>query len=249
MSTKRTSRPKLPHWPESGFFDQSVAGVSYRTQELSCIADWHKTKEQIFVATATLVAEPENMHDPRAIKVLVRDCHVGYIPKEDVSSYRRLLLGDAESPQETPTSTASIRVTRMLFEDGEGYSAALDMSASRPPSTDDDMRPRVVAPKLMPRFYDSFSLKDGCLVVLSMEVNSYTAQRCYAGAELDVWMPKDSEDVYVYAPDSAFGQGKVFVTDMALLRKIGFKTLDEFEPIVHTACGSMVLTYAKLPSA
>lgn len=38
--------------------------------------------ENINTENVTFVPEPDNIHDPNAIKVLIHDTHIGYVPKE-----------------------------------------------------------------------------------------------------------------------------------------------------------------------
>lgn len=248
MATKRGAKAKTLHWPESGSFFQTVAGVSYRQQELAALTTWRKGVEQVLYATATLAPEPGNQYDPLAVKVLVQGQSIGYLPKDAAPRYHRLIASVHSDSQLPAATTAAVRIIQRQFEHEVGYAAALDMHLEHAPNFDEAARPRLPAPALMPRFYDSFAIKDGYLVIMSLDVGQYTAQRCYAGAELEIWMPKGSEDVYAYAPRSDFGLGKVFETDMALLRSIGFNSVDEFDPIVYAACGHMVMTCAKLPA-
>jgi hypothetical protein len=64
-------------------YSQRVAGVSfYQSAVREC-----SPLDQV-----TLVPEPENVHDPNAIKVMVNDIHhVGYIPRNDTDGYHALL--------------------------------------------------------------------------------------------------------------------------------------------------------------
>lgn len=56
----------------------------------------HEYENQVVKAAARLVKEPNNPHDPNAIKVILIDAerkkhHVGYIPKENTAEISRLM--------------------------------------------------------------------------------------------------------------------------------------------------------------
>ncbi|WOV83902.1 HIRAN domain-containing protein [Sporosarcina jeotgali] len=59
-------------------------------------AEGHEYENQVVKAAARLVKEPNNPHDPNAIKVILIDAerkkhHVGYIPKEKTAEVSRLM--------------------------------------------------------------------------------------------------------------------------------------------------------------
>ena len=51
----------------------SVAGTTFRSHAVEALRDKPKA--------ATLVAEPDNPHDPKAVRVEVGGTHVGYLPR------------------------------------------------------------------------------------------------------------------------------------------------------------------------
>lgn len=87
-----------------------IAGTSCRQKEIESLGeenDWYfcskneliddyMTEEYIyqyvfFPSSVQLVEEPDNVHDPNAIKVIIDDVHVGYIEKESCSHIKKLL--------------------------------------------------------------------------------------------------------------------------------------------------------------
>lgn len=85
-----------------------VAGTSFRQAEIKAMGkknpDYALTKAELFKrgltevyeytfwpVKAQLVPEPENPHDPNAIKVLVDGVHVGYIKAGSCAHVRKLL--------------------------------------------------------------------------------------------------------------------------------------------------------------
>lgn len=88
-----------------------VAGLYYRQEELvndvlsenpdysmtkkeiidACMEDERIYQYELFYAAADLVPEPNNPHDPNAIKVIVYDTHIGYIPAEKTKSVKKIM--------------------------------------------------------------------------------------------------------------------------------------------------------------
>ena len=61
----------------------SVAGVSFRREAI----------EKIATSTANLVPEPDNKHDPNAVRVEVGGLHVGYVPRgSSISAQRGIVV-------------------------------------------------------------------------------------------------------------------------------------------------------------
>lgn len=88
-------------------FRFNVAGVSFRNKEILSIAeensDYEFTKREIIeygmvgeriyrnytlLPAIDLVPEPDNPHDPNAIKVVCQGVHIGYVPREFVDKVR-----------------------------------------------------------------------------------------------------------------------------------------------------------------
>jgi HIRAN domain-containing protein len=68
----------------------SVVGVSHYQEALWAAAGAEDTGRPVGVeTTAELVPEPENPHDPRAVKVLIGGRHVGYLSRRHARRYRR----------------------------------------------------------------------------------------------------------------------------------------------------------------
>lgn len=65
-----------------------VAGESYRQDELVRITGRRGSEEiKLDGVDLELVCEPDNPHDPRAVKVLVDGLHVGYLSKGNARTY------------------------------------------------------------------------------------------------------------------------------------------------------------------
>lgn len=87
--------------PTSSKMKFVVAGVNYRMDQVIKLATpmkkWDMTNEELMRKYSNkkiyryfftnepvvLVPEPTNQHDPNAIKVMINNIHVGYVPKED----------------------------------------------------------------------------------------------------------------------------------------------------------------------
>lgn len=70
-----------------------LAGVNYRETELMEIAEKADDGEYkyTFPTFGKLLPDPENEHDPNAVKVLVGGVHVGFIPAKDAQEVKALL--------------------------------------------------------------------------------------------------------------------------------------------------------------
>lgn len=76
----RTPRPDGPE-------HQIEPGESYRQDDLWHLVGGFSADRIRCDVTAVLVPEPENLHDPNAIKVLIDGRHVGYLSREDAVIY------------------------------------------------------------------------------------------------------------------------------------------------------------------
>lgn len=80
------------HWTDlyPDIYHTSVAGINFRRG----IKDLAGT-----TFDATLVAEPNNKHDPNAIKIVSFDGrHLGYIPADETEDVRHFISGDLPHP-------------------------------------------------------------------------------------------------------------------------------------------------------
>lgn len=66
-----------------------VVGVSYRQDALRAVCG-RRTADGVWTCHAVLVPEPDNSHDPRAVRVEIKGIHIGYLPKDDAA---RLQVG------------------------------------------------------------------------------------------------------------------------------------------------------------
>lgn len=244
----RRANARVPHWPEQVGYGESVAGVSYHTQALERIVAWEPELEQFFLATATLVPEPENPHDGNAVKVLCVEHHIGYLCKASAARYKRVVC-ENDAIYHPPVTTAALRVTRMLFDEGPQFSASLSLRFSQPPSDIDKVAPRLRYSMLAPRLRVDCFVRDGHAFIIAADVDEETVDRCYPGAMLDVWLAERKGDVHISAPSSIGGSGGVCVMNLDALRSLGFASLDDFLPRVYSSTGRVIICCAKLPKS
>ena len=87
-----------------------VSGVSYHTKDVMKLArasqEWKMSDKEIaekfpgqkiykytFINTPVrLVPEPKNTHDKNAVMVMIKNCHVGYVPKEQALEVKKILI-------------------------------------------------------------------------------------------------------------------------------------------------------------
>jgi hypothetical protein len=81
LTRAQTSTPAAPQGKEEDYtFD--VVGESFRRDHLVQLIKIHKsTQNGELYTTATLELEPDNAFDSTAVKVMVENMQVGYIPK------------------------------------------------------------------------------------------------------------------------------------------------------------------------
>lgn len=84
----RRRDPEVDPRPWDGRTSVKVAGESYRQAELVRITGRRGSEAvKIEDADLELVCEPDNAHDPRAVKVMVQGLHVGYLSKGNARMY------------------------------------------------------------------------------------------------------------------------------------------------------------------
>jgi hypothetical protein len=85
-----TSRrnPKTDPRPWDGRTSVKVAGESYRQEELMRVTGRRGSEAvKLDNVELELVCEPDNEHDPRAVKVLAQGLHVGYLSRGNARLY------------------------------------------------------------------------------------------------------------------------------------------------------------------
>lgn len=105
--------PKAPVISSGYGFD--VAGIEYRMNDIIRLATpmkkWEMTDEQLlnkypgkkiyryyFInEPVQLIPEPTNPHDPNAIKVVIANIHVGYVPASECSNIKQFITSGAFS--------------------------------------------------------------------------------------------------------------------------------------------------------
>lgn len=86
--TQRGSSSAPPRPPDSRWRNVKVVGESFRQDNLWAVCGAKNTGAPVAVeCIAELVPEPENPHDPRAIRVDVKGQHVGYLPRGSARLY------------------------------------------------------------------------------------------------------------------------------------------------------------------
>lgn len=87
-------RPTMPpyHAQGSGQFDQEVRGESKFQDALTALAAPPRPDGYVIRATAVLRPEPQNPHDPYAVRVEINSRLVGYLPREDADVWCDMLL-------------------------------------------------------------------------------------------------------------------------------------------------------------
>jgi HIRAN domain-containing protein len=80
--------PKTDPRPWEGRTSVKVAGESYRQDELIHITGRQGSEAvKMEDVDLELVCEPDNAHDPRAVKVLAQGVHVGYLSRGNARTY------------------------------------------------------------------------------------------------------------------------------------------------------------------
>ena len=70
--------------------DFKIVGTSFRNQNL--LQNIHNKLQTSSIHNVKLEFEKDNKYDPNAIKILVNNQHIGYIPKELCQRLKKLLL-------------------------------------------------------------------------------------------------------------------------------------------------------------
>lgn len=89
---KAPTSPKEPEWD----YPTEVAGTEYRQDAIKkaviqlCKDSGDEFDPEDFYqeeVSASLIPEPDNEHDPNAVKVVIKRQHVGYLPRSLAASY------------------------------------------------------------------------------------------------------------------------------------------------------------------
>lgn len=93
------------------YFDFNVAGISFHEKEILSMLveeneEWSMSKRDIIecclaeekiyrhggtTTNVKLIPEPDNPHDPNAIKVIVDNIHIGYVPAKITNSVKKIM--------------------------------------------------------------------------------------------------------------------------------------------------------------
>lgn len=243
---RRRANANPPHWPTSNVYPEEVVGESFYKAGFEALTTWPQDAERMLYALATLIPDPENHYDSNAVKVVVEGRHIGHLSKDSALRYKQCVT---ESPDvyDPPVTTANVRIDRLLFDDGPNYSATLDLNFNRPPSDINKEYPRTKYSVALPKLRAYGYVQSGFLILICPDMDKYTLERATPGASLDVWQPNESEDVYFYVRGSVGGGGKVGSSDLPTLRRVGFATLDDFQPLIHSVAGNFIIACAEIP--
>lgn len=78
IAEDQAQREEHKQYVKDHYMTVDIAGLYYHQEELSAITD----EENTYDGPCQLIQEPENEHDPNAIKVVVKGILAGYIPKD-----------------------------------------------------------------------------------------------------------------------------------------------------------------------
>lgn len=237
---------KGTHWVSSGHFAEEVVGESYCTEAFEALWKWPPEGDRSVHALAVLRPNPKNEHDANAVEVLCEGLRLGFLNRESAIALHAAIGEGGRASRDT---TAYIKVSRLILNNGDtAFTAALDLDFDLPPRTGPGSRPRRLSAVMVPHLQMFPMLRDGHLYFFSPDTESAVAAMCTPGMEIDCWSPQESEDVFLFAPGSIGGSGRIGVTSLPLLKKAGFESLNAFVPIVHSASGNSVLICAAVPT-
>lgn len=105
-----------------GDFEFDIVGEGRHQKTLMTIAGPKEPEGKRFLCKAVLVAEPDNKHDPNAVKCTINGRKVGYVPRQLAPRVKRMLKG------------RKVRVDALIvggWDDGDGntghYGVKLDI--------------------------------------------------------------------------------------------------------------------------
>lgn len=233
------------HWISSGCFSEDVAGASYCHSAYESLWAWPPDKERSIHVLAVLRPNPGNQHDPNAVEVLCEEQRIGFLSRDSARLLHETIGSGGRATWDT---TVYAKVTKEVSLEGEiTYSAALDLDFGLAPKTGPGSRPRRLSGRMVPFINTYASVRGDHLIIFAPEAKAEVVAMCTPGMEVTCWSPSGSEDIYLYAPGSMGGTGKIGVTDGSFLRRAGFVDIDDFNPIIHSASGNAVVVCAELP--
>lgn len=244
---KRRSKANLPHWPSNGAFAEKIVGTSHYQDVLSKAVNWPINGEHIVYGKADLIPQPDNAYDPNAVKIIYEGKQIGYLSKESAEKYKHLVV-DNLSVYDPPHTTAYLRIKQIKLSDGQvvfSVSACLDFMI--PPSDVNKAKSKNIDRQILPKLEPLVFHQGDYLFFMEPDADPYAINLCHPGDSIDVWSPEGKNTVYFYAKGSVGGSGKLAVSTVEFLEKSGFSNLDDLNPIIYSASGSVVLLCAKKP--
>ena len=233
--------PPSNYWPTDKRYPLEVVGESFRNDSFANIECIDEFQEADIYCDADLVPNPLNESDTNAVEVRVQGLHIGFLSRQDALKYKE---SAGEFSQRATECKALIQ--KRIYDGDAVYSVWLAVDLTNPPKGTVALRPKRRRPKAIPLWGPSLFVSDGRLMMVFGGVDHGTASGCFPGDEVNTWRKPESEDIFMYAPSSIGGSGRIGVIEESTLNKVGL-SLETFSPVVFDASCRVVILGANLP--
>jgi hypothetical protein len=116
--------PTYAHWESTGKFQVAVAGTSHYREAIESIALNEEGTPAVAICLAYLEFDNQNQHDPNAVRVVVRNQLVGYLPASYAETYRSYL---SELPAHVKHVSVAAAITGGLRTNDRTYEYSIEL--------------------------------------------------------------------------------------------------------------------------
>ncbi|MFS2015049.1 hypothetical protein ACEN88_00540 [Massilia sp. CT11-108] len=232
--------PTLKHWRPSGSFTTDVVGESHYFDNIRLIAMNMDGDGAVVHCTAMLAPEEENPSDPNAVGVWIEGKKVGHLSKDEAPLFRQALTaaGSALIP-----TTCDALIHGGGTHDGRryNYSVELDLLPTSQNHQLSSASPTYQEPiRSSPHPYIFTQDPDQHFIAIPC-VDRATIAMCEIGEEVQPWTKPSNGDVYLFAPGSCAGQGRLTVLSTQRFPDFA-TTLERLEYLtIHAVDGRKVI--------
>lgn len=234
------------YFQPSGAYAVEAVGETHHKDALDAL--WPSTSARsdvVLLHSALLKPEPDNPVDGLAVAVYVDGRRVGYLSNADLPAFHR---STSTISSESVEYHCSIAIAYFDWQsDAPSVSVELDCTEDFSYS---DRNPGITPGRVaLPIPSPSVLLKDGYGLIFFSWLPNRTVRLCQPGFPVNIWIKPGTTDVYMYAPGSIGGQGRLGIVDLGVIEACGISDVEQFAPRIYTAGGTALTLYFALPAA
>ena len=191
-----------------GRFDVIVVGVSFYQTVLAKICGNRCGKGLDVFTQAEIIPDDDNPHDKNAVRVDINGETVGHLSRKNAILWRSKMISDKHSSAVKCPARIS---WDQNFDEGGSYGVWLNLDLSLP-----DSKPEVSAiNSAVP-----ISWSEDHIEFLVNELNRLELSHCSMGDPVNLWVARDSKEIFIYRRGGGPGEGKIGICPDDLFKDI-----------------------------